>query len=124
MLAVLGRARGLLPRRVQLLLLLVIAIQAALAFLDLAGVLLLGLVSALAAASVTGQSLSESVPLISSMPLIQNPSTGDVATLAAVAATLLISKSLLGLYLTRRTFLFLANRQAEIASSVARRLLT
>ena len=122
--AVLGRARGLLPRRVQLLLLLVIAIQAALAFLDLAGVLLLGLVSALAATSVTGQSLSESIPLISSMPLIQNPSTGDVATLAVVAATLLISKSLLGLYLTRRTFLFLANRQAEIASSVARRLLT
>ena len=124
MLAVLGRARGLLPRRVQLLLLLVIAIQAALAFLDLAGVLLLGLVSALAAASVTGQSLSESVPLVPSFPLIENPSSGDVAALAAIAGTLLISKSLLGLYLTRRTFLFLANRQAEMASSVARRLLT
>ncbi|MDA9863350.1 ABC transporter ATP-binding protein/permease [bacterium] len=102
----------------------VIAIQAVLALLDLAGVLLLGLVSAMAASSVTGQSLSQSFPALSSISFLQETSGADVALLAGIAGLLLLSKSLIGLYVTRRTFLFLANRQAEIASALARRLLT
>lgn len=124
MLQVLRNALDLLSRRVRLRLLIVIAIQAVLALLDLAGVLLLGLVSALAASSVTGQSLSQSFPTLSSIPSLQETSGADVALLAGIAGLLLLSKSLIGLYVTRRTFLFLANRQAEIASALARRLLT
>lgn len=124
LLAVLRKALGLLTRRVRMRLLLVIVIQGFLALLDLAGVLLLGLVSALAAASVTKQNLSETLPGFPSIPLFQNPTASEVAVLAGIAGLMLISKSLIGLYVTRRTFLFLANRQAEIASAMARRLLT
>jgi ABC-type multidrug transport system fused ATPase/permease subunit len=49
--------------------------------------------------------------------------TGFVISLAFAAATVLVLKSVLGLLLTRRTFRFLANRQAMVAGSIAERLL-
>jgi ABC-type multidrug transport system fused ATPase/permease subunit len=85
------------------------------------GVLLLGVVAYLATASVTKTE--------SSMPglgifLNEIPnSTSLVIIVALIAGFVLIAKSILGLALTRRTFRFLANRQAIVAGSIAQRLL-
>lgn len=119
----LRRSLHLLRRRDRWILMGVIGLQAFLALLDLLGVLLLGLVSALAAANVTGQSLVATLPFSSRLGIESDLSGAGIGVLAVLAGGLLITKSVLGLFLTRRTFHYLANRQAWIASSLAERLL-
>jgi len=100
---------------------LVAGAQIFLSFLDLIGVLLLGLVAALSATAATGEKVSFGglSTLLSDLPT----NTTFVITLAFVAGIVLVLKSVVGLFLTRRTYRFIANRQALIASSIAKRLL-
>lgn len=118
------RSLELLHARDRRVLVLVVALQAGIAVLDLAGVLLLGVVAALAASSATGQPIAFASQLTSLAFIPQNPTTEQVALLAAAAAVVLIVKSVIGLLLTRRTFHFLAYRQAVISSRLAERLLS
>jgi ATP-binding cassette, subfamily B, bacterial PglK len=115
-------ALALLTKRDRIMLGLVVAIQFFIALLDLAGILLLGVVATLAASSFSGSSVSDeaTVPFIGSLPT----SIGFVVGLSVAAGVLLISKSIIGLMLTRRTFRFLANRQAVVSSTIAGRLLS
>ena len=92
-----------------------------LALFDLAGVLLLGLVAAAAAGAATGTPLN--VTGISFLSDLLPTSTNAIIALAFLAAVLLVSKSLISLFLTRRIFRFIANRQAMIAGDIAERLL-
>ena len=112
---------SLLSPRDQRMLILVAMIQLLISLLDLLGVLLLGVVAALAASAATGTTVGSGGIgfLLDYMP----DTTGFVISLAFIAATVLVLKSVLGLLLTRRTFRFLANRQAMVAGSVAERLL-
>jgi len=89
---------------------------------DLLGVLLLGAVAAIAATSATGTPLPDTGigSLINKLP--QN--LAFISALAMVAGFTLIAKSILSLLLTRKTFRFLANRQAAIAGRIAGRLLS
>jgi len=101
---------------------LVVVIQFFVALLDLAGILLLGVVATLAAASFSGSSVGGGAigSFIGSLPT----SVEFVVGLSLTAGAVLISKSILGLYLTRRTFRFLANRQAIVSGAIAKRLLS
>lgn len=119
---VIRQSASLLSQRDQRILLLVIAIQFFVSLLDLIGVLLLGVVAALTAAAATGSPLTAG-GLGAILDLLPS-STSFVISLAFVAASVLVLKSVLGLLLTRRTFRFLANRQATVAGSIAQRLLT
>jgi ABC-type multidrug transport system fused ATPase/permease subunit len=112
----------LLTRRDRKLLWLVVAIQFFVAFLDLAGILLLGMVATLAATSISGTSMTGGVlgPFIGSLPT----GVGFVVGLSMAAGFLLIAKSIIGMYLTRQTFRFLANRQAIVSGAIAARLLS
>jgi ABC-type multidrug transport system fused ATPase/permease subunit len=96
-------------------------IQVLISFLDLLGVLLLGLVAALVAIS-SESSVSASGGIGALLGLIPK-SENLVIFLALTAALVLILKSVLGLVLTRKTFQFLANRQALVSGSIAERLL-
>jgi ABC-type multidrug transport system fused ATPase/permease subunit len=112
---------GLLPKRDQRLLGLVIVVQFFIALLDLVGILLLGVVATLAAAAFSGSSVAGGPlgNLIAWFPT----NVEFVIGLSVLAGFVLISKSILGLYLTRRIFRFLANRQALVSGNLAQRLL-
>ena len=113
---------ALLSKRDNFFLGAVVAIQFLISLLDLLGVLLLGIVTAITAASVAENPLPST-----SIGSIINAFPRDlqfVIGLASLAGLTLIGKSILGLLLTRRTFRFLANRQALVAGNVAQRLLS
>jgi len=115
------KAFALLNRRDKRILLVAAVLQMLLALLDLAGVLLLGLVAAAAAGAATGVPLNVSSNLMFG-DLLPTDTTA-VIVMAFVAAILLVSKSIISLFLTRRIFRFIANRQAMIAGGIAERLL-
>jgi ABC-type multidrug transport system fused ATPase/permease subunit len=112
----------LLSRRDRRVLLVVVVFQFLVSLLDLIGVLLLGVVAALTASAATGTPLAAGGlgTILDWLPT----STSFVISLAFTAAILLVLKSVLGLLITRKTFRFLANRQAMVAGSIAQRLLT
>ncbi len=124
MLSSIKSALSLLDRRSRRILWALVAVQVALAFLDLAGVLLIGLVAALGASALSG----ESPAMIGQLQDLLGVSPQDDATLAVIlagaAGFLLISKSFLGFLLIRRSLKFLANRQAIISSRLAEQLLS
>ena len=115
------KAFALLSKRDQRVLFIATGLQMLLALLDLAGVLLLGLVAASAAGAATGTPLN--VSGISILSDVLPTDASAIAFLAFVAAIFLVSKSIISLFLTRRIFRFIANRQAMIAGSIAERLL-
>ena len=112
----------LLNRRDRSVLLVIVGIQLIVSMLDLLGILLLGVVAAIAASGVTGESIPTNA--LNSFTRGAPTDVTFVVSLAIVAGLALISKSVLGFLLTRRAFRFLANRQALVASSLARRLLS
>ena len=122
MLKDLRRSLGLLSRRDQRVLLLLVAFQFGLALLDLAAITALGVVTSLAAAAATGQS-STFLPFLAN--LLGSPPRAEAVLIVAVGAGLvLVLKSALSFWGTRRAFRFLANRQAMVASKLANELLS
>ena len=118
------KALALLTKRDRRLLGVSIVIQMATSLLDLAGVLLLGLVGALAVTTVQSQPAPAIVQGVAdSLGLGGFSSQALVAVLAALAGVLLLSKSLISSVLMRRVFVFLANRQALVSARLARELL-
>jgi ABC-type multidrug transport system fused ATPase/permease subunit len=116
-------ALALISRRDRRILFLLIGIQASLAFLDLIAIALLGFIVALSASTLTG-----TTPAVVSRALeVVGLSNTDPLTLslalAAVAAVLLVTKSIISFLLTRRTLRFLANRQAMVSGKMAADLL-
>jgi len=115
---------GLLTRRDRRILSAVVVLQTLLSFLDLVAVAMIGLVAAVAGTAATGTppailgSFIERFGLDDSDPMVL------AISLAAVAGVLMVTKSLLSFLLTRRSFTFLANRQAMISSRLAESLLS
>jgi ABC-type multidrug transport system fused ATPase/permease subunit len=100
------------------------AIQMLTGFLDLVGVLLIGVVGALAVTTVQSSAPPPIVTQLLDRLGFAN-SSGDevVLKLALAAALVLLAKSTISAYLTRRSFKFLANRQALVSAALARKLL-
>lgn len=118
---VIRRSLRVLSKRDRRVLGLASVAQVFVALLDLAGVLLLGGVAAVATASVSGAGGG-------SASLLSRFGIGDVdietaVLIAAVAGVLLITKSIASWFLTKSIFRFLSNRQAAIAGETAARLL-
>ena len=115
---------NLLSRRDRRILLLVTGAQMSTALLDLIGVLLLGVVSALSMSLI-----SQSAPPVQVTSILSNLGLGGgtvtlVIVLAAAAGFALISKSIINMLLTRRVLRFLANRQAMVSGRLAAGLLS
>lgn len=122
--AAVSESLGLLDRRDRRKLIGIAVLQAFAGFLDLAGILLIGIIGALAVAGAQGQPLPPSIE--AGLALIDAQGASDaqvIATLALIAAGLLLVKSAVSAFLVRRTFLFLAQRQAEVTTELTRRLL-
>jgi ABC-type multidrug transport system fused ATPase/permease subunit len=100
-----------------------VAMQALTSFLDFAGIVLIGLVAYLALNAVSGAPLPDQVDDLVAALGLSDWSTAQLTLLAAgLAAVLLVSKSVIGLLLTRRTLRFLANRQGMLSSDLTARL--
>ena len=116
---------SLLSKRHKWMLVAITVVQMATGFLDLAGVLLLGVVSVLSLAAVSGEALPRSVQLA-----IDRLGWGGMepVTLAAWlclgAAAALIGKTVMNALLARRTLRFLANRQAALSGELTAGLLS
>jgi len=100
------------------------AIQVSLGILDLLGIVLVGLLASVAI-SATGVS---GVPagLDRALQFLGLPDltlTQVSVIIAVLAVMVLIAKTVISAILARRIFRFLANRQAEVASNLARRFL-
>lgn len=116
------RALSLLPRRDRLLLVGLTGFQTILALADLVAIAALGLVTASAAAIATGTPVSVPSPFGALGTAMSSPRI--VLLVAVGAGLLLITRSIVSFLGTRRTFRFLANRQAMISSRLADELLS
>ncbi len=117
-------ALRLVSKRDRRILILLTAVQASLALMDLVAVLLVGLVALIAAGAATG----EVPPLVDTLISRFGASDIDIYALAigmaVVVALLMIAKSVLSFATTHRAFTFLANRQVILSRNLARMLLT
>jgi len=97
--------------------------QVCTAFLDLAGILLIGLAGYLAANGLSQE--GQTILLPSSLGFLEAiPISSDkiVALVLGLAALLLIFKSLLSTWLMRRSLSFLGRKQGEVASRITQNL--
>lgn len=103
----------------------VTVVQIATSLLDLIGVLLLGLVGALAVTTVQSQPPPNVVEeVVASIGLSDWSSQDLLALFACSAAVILLTKSILSSVLLRRAFLFLASRQAVVSARLTKALLS
>lgn len=101
----------------------VISVQFLLSFLDLLGVILLGLIGALSISGVSGT--IESSRLSQAIRMLGLESTSlqmQVAILGAVAGILLCGKTALSILMSRRIIFFLSYKSAEIATNLIRKI--
>lgn len=123
--SVIIRASKVIPQKSRQKLYLVIAIQISLGILDLAGVAAIGILGALAIKGVQSQQPGDRVSAVLGFLNIENSSLQFQATvLGLTAATLLLSRTLLSVLITRRIMHFLSRRGAELSSVLISDLLS
>lgn len=116
---------GLLSHRDRRLLVISMVIQMSTSLLDLVGVLLIGLVGALAVTTVQSQPPPTAVARLADVFGLGELTDQELVTVfAAAAAVVLLTKSVFSSYLTRRVLIFLANRQALVSARLSRELLS
>jgi ABC-type multidrug transport system fused ATPase/permease subunit len=94
-------------------------------FLDLLGVLLIGLVGALSVTTVQSQPPPPAVDsLTSTLGIGDLSAQALVGVFAIAAAAVLLTKSIVSSILTRRVLSFLANRQALVSARLSKELLS
>jgi len=115
----------LLSRRDRRLLGAAIAIQMATSLLDLIGVVLMGLVAALAVTVVQSQPPPLLVEQVTDLLGLNGASAQELVVIFGLAAALvLLLKSVVSSYLLRRVLRFLANRQALISARLTSELMS
>jgi ATP-binding cassette, subfamily B, bacterial PglK len=119
------RAVSLLKKRDKSRLGIIVTIQVFSNFLDLLGVALIGVLGALAVNGVQsrppGDRVSEVLEFLGIGGLtFQN----QVVVIGLLATTVLISRTLISVFFTRRTLFFLSNKGAEISSDLFRRFIS
>ena len=122
----LKRSIRLFNRPAQLRILAVLVIQICLAFIDLVGVAIVGLLGAL---SVTGIQSTEPAQggriatVLEALGLGSRTFQEQIAILGALAAFLLVSRTLVSIFFTRRALRFLSFQAAKISSDLFRKIL-
>ena len=115
----------LLSRRDKKLLSIATLIQMGTSALDLVGVLLIGLVGALSVTTIQSQPPPASVQNLADTVGLERLSSQElVVLLAAIAAAVLLTKSVVSAHMTRRVLKFLANRQALVSARLTKELLS
>ena len=118
------RSIALLPRQRRRLFVLAAVIQVSLGILDLIGIALIGLLAATAVSGTGVGMMPQLVSRVTDLLGLSDLTVTQLTIILAVAAVLvLVLKTASSAYMARRIFRFLANRQAEVSASLARRFL-
>jgi ABC-type multidrug transport system fused ATPase/permease subunit len=116
---------GLLSRRQQVKLIVASAIQALIGLLDLAGIVILGLLGSISLQSNTdlANSNSKLKPLFDVLVQVSNKQSDQLLILALSAGVLLIVRTILSIFYTKRTLKFFSTKSAEITTALVSKLL-
>jgi ABC-type multidrug transport system fused ATPase/permease subunit len=96
-----------------------IVIQIVVNLIDLVGIGLLGLIGAIAISGIQSQNTSPTIStFLNSIGLNNSSLQVQVSILAIVATTLLVCRTLISLYLNRRTFLYFARKSILFSQSI------
>ena len=102
----------------------VILLQISFGFLDLLGVMLIGVIGALTITGVSsGQPGNRVSALLEFVGLEDSTLQFQIASIGLVAAVLLISKTLFSIYFSRRVLFFLSRRGAAVSAKMVAKLL-
>jgi ABC-type multidrug transport system fused ATPase/permease subunit len=100
---------------------LIALLQILLALMDLLAVIVIGLIGALAVTGITSSQKSETISnVLQAFKLDTLPFQVQVSALAILASILLIAKTLISFYFSRRTLIFLSSRSAELSTKLLR----
>jgi ABC-type multidrug transport system fused ATPase/permease subunit len=125
LLAAIRRSLGLLSHQNRIRLYLIAGIQVSLALLDLLGITLLGMLAAVAVSGVGATGIPPIVQRFVDFLGLENLTVSQLSVvLATVAVVVLVSKTAISAYVSRRIFRFLANRQADVSARLARKFLS
>ena len=117
-------AANLLDRSDRRKIVFVILLQISFGFLDLLGVLLIGVIGALAITGVSSGRPGDRVSIFLDLVGLENASLQtQVATIGLVAALLLIGKTIFSLYFSRKVLFFLSRRGAVVSGRLVTILL-
>lgn len=120
-----GRSLRVLPRNDRRKIIFVTVFQVCMGALDLLGVLLIGLLGALAVTGVQSHEPTKSVKSILNLLHISELSfQTQAAVLGSIAVVLLVGRTLLSIFFTRRILFFLSRRGAKISADLISRLLS
>ena len=104
--------------------LVVLFIQISLGVLDLVGIALIGVIGSLAIAGISGDAVGDRVSGVIRLLRLEDQTLQiQISIIGGLSAAFLISKTLVTLILTNKTFTFLANRSAQFASLLVDKLL-
>jgi ABC-type multidrug transport system fused ATPase/permease subunit len=121
--AIVKFALNLVSARDRKLLVVASAFQVALSLLDLAGVALIGVLGSLSVNGVQSKAPGDRVSFVLEMLNLQRSTfQQQVAVIGLLAAAILISRTFLSAYFSRRTMFFLSKRGANISSQLVSKL--
>ena len=121
----LGRSAQILSKSDQSKVIAITLIQICLGILDLAGVLLIGFISALSVSGLQSQVPGDRISSVLRLLHISDATFQTQITILGVCAvTLLVGRTLLSIFFTRRILFFLSRRGAAISANLISRLLS
>ncbi len=120
-----GRAASILEPRDRTKLLAITLVQVIMGFLDLIGVIAIGALGALSVQGVESHKPGNKVGSLLKILNLQNLSfPGQVTVLGISAAVILIFKTILSIYFTRKIFFFLSYKGAQISAELISKVLS
>ena len=115
----------ILPKRDRPKLLVLVILQAGIGFIDLLGVAAMGVLGALAVTGIQSQMPGDRVSQVLDLIGISEFSfQGQVAFLGLLAGVILVTRTVVSVFITRKALFFLSRRSAMITSMLVSRLLS
>lgn len=115
----------ILPKKDRPKLLVLVILQAGIGFIDLLGVAAMGVLGALAVTGIQSQKPGNRVSQVLDLIGISELSfQGQVAFLGLLAGVILVMRTILSVFITRKALFFLSRRSAMITSMLVSRLLS
>ena len=119
------RATRVLPRADRKKMLILAVVQTLLGLLDLAGVILLGLLGAISVGGIQSRNpSSQFTSILSSLHISNLTFQSQAAILGLASAALLIFRTIVSILLTRKMLYFLSRRGSSISSTLVSKLLS
>ena len=119
------KSLSILNKRELLYLSMLTTIQVVLGFLDLLGVAAIGVLGSIATSGIQNKPYGDRVTLILEFLNIENkPLDTQSIVIGTIAATLLVTRTILSILITKKTLFYLSNKSAELTSKLLSKMFT